>query len=75
VLRFAGENRGWGYDRIIGALANLGHQISDQTVGNIMRRHNLAPARPNGVAPPPGRNSSGRTSKCSPALTSSPWRC
>jgi hypothetical protein len=44
VLRFARENRGWGYDRIIGALANLGHQISDQTVGNILRRHNLAPA-------------------------------
>ena len=44
VVRFARENRGWGYDRIVGALANLGHQISDQTVGNILRRHNLAPA-------------------------------
>src|SRR5215470_10951180 len=40
VVRFARENRGWGYDRIVGALANLGHQISDQTVGNILRRHN-----------------------------------
>jgi hypothetical protein len=28
----------------VGALANLGHQISDQTVGNVLRRHNLAPA-------------------------------
>ena len=44
VVRLARENRGWGYDRIVGALANLGHQISDQTVGNILRRHNLAPA-------------------------------
>ena len=44
MVRFARENRGWGYDRIVGALANLGHQISDQTVGNILRRHNLAPA-------------------------------
>ena len=44
VVRFARENRGWGYDRIVGALANLGHQISDQTVGNILRRHDLAPA-------------------------------
>ena len=44
VVRFARENRGWGYDRIVGALANLGHQISGQTVGNILRRHNLAPA-------------------------------
>jgi putative transposase len=34
VLRLARENRGWGYDRIVGALANLGHQVSDQTVGN-----------------------------------------
>src|SRR5215831_3170619 len=33
-----------GYDRIVGALANLGHQVSDQTVGNILRRHNIAPA-------------------------------
>ena len=44
VVRFARENRGWGYDRIVGALCNLGHPISDQTVGNILRRHNLAPA-------------------------------
>jgi len=44
VVRFARENRSWGYDRIVGALANLGHQVSDQTVGNILRRHNIAPA-------------------------------
>jgi hypothetical protein len=44
VVRFARENRGWGYDRIVGALANLGHQVSDRTVGNILRRHNIAPA-------------------------------
>ena len=44
VVRFARENRGWGYDRIVGALGNLGHAVSDQTVGNILRRHNLAPA-------------------------------
>ena len=40
----ARENPGWGYDRIVGALANLGHVVSDQTVGNILRRHGLAPA-------------------------------
>jgi putative transposase len=44
VIRLARENRGWGYDRIVGALANLGYQVSDQTVGNILRRHNIAPA-------------------------------
>jgi putative transposase len=44
VVCFARENRGWGYDRIVGALANLGRPVSDQTVGNILPRHNLAPA-------------------------------
>jgi putative transposase len=44
MMRMARENRGWGYDRIVGALANLGHAISDRTVGNILRRHNIAPA-------------------------------
>ena len=40
----ASENRGWGYDRIAGSLANLGYGISDQTVGNVLRRHGLPPA-------------------------------
>jgi hypothetical protein len=44
IIRMASENRSWGYDRIAGALANLGHEISDQTVGNVLRRHGLPPA-------------------------------
>jgi transposase InsO family protein len=40
----ASENRDWGYDRIAGALANLGYEISDQTVGNVLQRHALPPA-------------------------------
>jgi transposase InsO family protein len=44
VVRMAQENRSWGYDRIVGALANLGHTISAQTVGNILKRHGIAPA-------------------------------
>ena len=44
VVRMAQENRAWGYDRIVGALANLGHTISDQTVGNILKRHGIPPA-------------------------------
>jgi hypothetical protein len=28
----------------VGALANLGYQISDQTVGNVLKRHGIAPA-------------------------------
>jgi putative transposase len=44
VVRMARENTDWGYDRILGALSNLGHPLSDQTVGNILRRHGIAPA-------------------------------
>ena len=44
VVRMARENTGWGYDRIVGALTNLGHRLSDQTVGNILRRYGIAPA-------------------------------
>ncbi len=40
----AKENSSWGYDRIVGAMANLGCKLSDQTVGNILRRHDVAPA-------------------------------
>jgi len=50
----ARENRTWGYDRIVGTLCNLGHRISDQTVGNILRRSQIAPRR-SGVARPPAR--------------------
>jgi hypothetical protein len=38
------ENRSWGYDRIVGALANLGYRLSDQTVGNVLKRHGIPPA-------------------------------
>src|SRR5881296_2427023 len=30
VIRMARENRSWGYDRIVGALANLGYIIRDR---------------------------------------------
>jgi putative transposase len=44
VVRMAEENATWGYRRIQGALANLGHQIDKSTVRNILRRHHLEPA-------------------------------
>jgi transposase InsO family protein len=44
ILRFARENPSWGYDRIQGALANLGHRISDATVGNVLKQHGIEPA-------------------------------
>jgi transposase InsO family protein len=44
IVRMAQENRSWGYDRIVGALANLGYTVSDQTVGNILKRYGIPPA-------------------------------
>lgn len=44
VVRMARENSSWGYDRIAGALANLGHHISGQTIGNILKRHRIPSA-------------------------------
>ena len=44
IVRMARENRDWSYDRIAGALANLGYKVCDQTVGNVLQRHGLSPA-------------------------------
>src|SRR3954451_7898686 len=44
IVRMARENSGWGYDRIAGALKDLGHDVSDQTVGNVLRQFGIAPA-------------------------------
>src|SRR2546426_2248157 len=44
VIRMAEENPTWGYRRVQGALANLGHHINKSTVRSILRRHYLAPA-------------------------------
>jgi HTH-like domain len=44
VLRLAKENPRWGYDRIQGALANLGQVISATTVANILKEHGIEPA-------------------------------
>jgi hypothetical protein len=44
VVRLAKGNRSWGYDRIAGALHHVGYAISDQTVGNILKRHGISTA-------------------------------
>jgi putative transposase len=44
IVRMAKENPTWGYRRIQGALANLGHRLDKITVRNILRRHDLEPA-------------------------------
>jgi putative transposase len=49
VVRMARENSGWGYDRIVGALANLNHPLSDQTVKEYpapTRHRSSSPAKP-----------------------------
>ena len=44
VLHMANDNPTWGYRRIQGALANLGHRVDKITVRNILRRHHIDPA-------------------------------
>jgi transposase InsO family protein len=44
VLRMAEENRTWGYRRIQGAIANLGHVLAYTTIANILKRHGIEPA-------------------------------
>ena len=44
VVRMAGEHPTWGYTRIRGALANLGHHIARNTVKRILHDHGLDPA-------------------------------
>ena len=44
VVRFAVENRGWGYTRIQGALSNLGHEVGRETIANILRENGIEPA-------------------------------
>jgi hypothetical protein len=49
VVRMAKENPSWGYDRIVGALANLGHRLSRNSVvcltGGAIRRIEIARSR------------------------------
>jgi hypothetical protein len=44
VVRIARQNRAWGYDRIADVVGNLGHDVSDETVWNILKRNGLPPA-------------------------------
>ena len=44
ILRMALDNRSWGYTRIRGALANLGHQVGRGTIAHILHEHGIEPA-------------------------------
>jgi hypothetical protein len=40
----AKDNPSWSYDRIQGALKNVGHTIAATTIRNILRRRGLEPS-------------------------------
>jgi hypothetical protein len=44
VLRMALENPSWGYTRIRGALANLGHEVGLGTIANLLTDNGIEPA-------------------------------
>jgi putative transposase len=44
TVKFAKENPTWGYDRISGALSNVGYHICDSTIANILKAHGFEPA-------------------------------
>ena len=52
VVRMAIENPRWGYTRIRGALANLGHEIGRNTVKRILLSRGMAPAPERGQRTP-----------------------
>jgi putative transposase len=52
VVRIATENRTWGYTRIQGAMANLGHELGRGTIRSILKDHGIEPAPERGKGMP-----------------------
>ena len=52
TVRIAREAPSWGYSRIQGALANLGHKVARTTVAKILKRHGIEPAPERGKRRP-----------------------
>ncbi len=44
IVRFARENRAWGYGKIQGELLKVGHRVSRATIKRVLHRYRLAPA-------------------------------
>ncbi len=51
IVQMALENPSWGYTRIRGALANLGHQVGRGAIANILRDNRIEPAPERGAHP------------------------
>jgi len=73
VVRMAKENPGWGYDRIVGAMANLGLRLSDQ--GAIFSAAMIFHRLPSGSRQRVGKTLSVLTWRCWWRPTSSRWKC
>ena len=52
VVQMATENRGWGYTRIQGAMANLGYKLGRGTIRAILKEHGIEPAPERGKGMP-----------------------
>jgi transposase InsO family protein len=52
VMRMASENRSWGYTRIQGAMANLGHRLGRGTIRRILKDQGIEPAPERGTGTP-----------------------
>ena len=74
VVRMAGENPQWGYTRIQGALANLGHEVARNTVKRSYSTTG-SPRPPSGVNARLGRRSCKHTGPASWLPTSLPSKC
>src|SRR6266446_6749508 len=74
VVRMAEENRAWGYRRIQGALANLGHVLAHKTIANILN-HTVSSRRRSGIVRRIGKNFSTDTGSRSSRPTFSLSRC
>ena len=51
VVQLAKENPDYGYGKIQGELGKLGYKIGEETIANILRRHNIPPAPDRGGSP------------------------
>ncbi len=52
TIRLANENPTWGLTKIMGALYNLGHEVSRGTISNILKAHGIDPAPERGKRMP-----------------------